>query len=160
MNSFIFENPQVNFCSPRSATDSLMNKSDIRGWFRKIKLITRILITLLHFIFHACARTSPAVSRQQTVVLTICHFTECLLTTVKHKLISQICEHIAVPMTTKLLASVIILFHYSRHRFTIHCSPMPVLFHQDHDYILPWYSHNGNCRHFVLDLGRLDTKRF
>lgn len=123
MNSFIFENPQVNFCSPRSAADSLMNKSDIRGWFRKIKLITRILITLLHFIFHACARTSPAVSRQQTVVLTICHFTECLLTTVKHKLISQICEHIAVPMTTKLLASVIILFHYSRHRFTIHCSP-------------------------------------
>ena len=53
MNSFIFENPQVNFCSPRSATDSLMNKSDIRGWFRKIKLITRILITLLHFIFTA-----------------------------------------------------------------------------------------------------------
>lgn len=47
------------------------------------------------------ARAPTTVTRQQIIVLENSRFMECLLTTVKHKWISQIREHITTPLMAR-----------------------------------------------------------
>lgn len=97
------------------------------------------------------ARAPTTVTRQQIIVLENSRFMECLLTTVKHKWISQIREHITTPLMARDVES---------------CHPFPsfIMMHACNGGLMP--AKPGffpallphNIRHYVLHLGRLDLK--
>lgn len=60
------------------------------------------------------ARAPTTVTRQQIIVLENSRFMECLLTTVKHKWISQIREHITTPLMARDVESFSIFYNDAR----------------------------------------------
>lgn len=97
------------------------------------------------------AHHRPTVSKQQIIVLENCRFMECLLTTVKHKWISQIREHITTPLMTRDVESCHPFQSFIK---MLACNgglmPTKPGFYPA---LLP-----HNIRHYVLHLGRLDLK--